>query len=497
MLHLRIVSFIIILATLASCQPSSEKPSLSPEAAEVEQLALWQMESFDAPGIAVGVIKDGKTIYAGAHGVQGLNNKITMSTKSLFHMASVSKPFVATAMVQLIEQGKINLDDKLIDHLPYFTMADDRYRDITLGHMLGHSSGIPDVEDYEWDKPQFDDGAIERYSRSFTNVQLDFAPSEKFSYSNAAFDILCDVIAKVSGMTFEDYTKKYIFEPVGMVNSTFYKPEVKAELATEPHILGKDLSRTVSEVYPYNRIHAGSSTLHSNVEDMLLWAQVNLNKGMINGKRIYQESSYELLTTAFTRISKKRSVGLSWFLGSFKESVMVSHSGGDLGYSTFFGFLPKEKSAIVIMANIDGFWSQNAASSMLSNTIFKDSIRWKAPIHFALKDHILTEGIEKTKEVYHRELNASPQNYLFRGGYLDRLGYWLIDRDHAKEALDIFLFNLELEPEHAGWHDSVADAYVAMDSTDAAIRWYEKALAIKPSQKFSRDKLNKLLRDND
>ena len=79
---------------------------------------------------------------------------------------------------------------------------------------------------------------------------------------------------------------------------------------------------------------------------------------------------------------------------------------------------------------------------------------------------------------------------------MDDLGYWLINRNHLEKALDIFFFNTELQPEHAGWVDSVADAYRAMDSTELAIKWYSKALEMKPDQAFSRRKLNKLLENS-
>jgi len=395
-----------------------------------------------------------------------------------------------------MEQGKLKLEDKLTDHLPYFTMADKRYQKITIAHMLNHSSGIPNVKDYEWDKPQYDEGAAERYSRSFTEARLDFRPGKKFSYSNAAFDILCDVIAKVSGMTFEDYTQQYIFEPVGMVNSTFYKPDVPEALATQPHVLGEDLSRVVSEVYPYNRRHAGSSTLHSNVEDMMLWAQVNLNKGIINGKRIYKESSFELLTTAQVKVNDRRNMALSWFLSSMKDTKLIFHSGGDPGYSTVFGFFPEIKSAVVLMVNIDGFWQENASGVIMSNALFGDSLAFtfKPPVHYKLKDYILEEGMEKVKEVYFEEQNREPQRYNIRPGYVDDLGYWLMDRGNPEKALECFQFMVELEPDFAGWYDSVGDAYVALDSTDLAIEWYRKALAIKPDQQSGIDKLEKLIK---
>lgn len=472
-----------------------EKQTLSPEVLTIKNTILKQKELFDAPGIAFGMIKNDTIVYADAHGVKSRDTKEPLTISSLFHMASVSKPFVATAIVQLMEQGKIDLDEKLIHYLPYYTMADERYKDITIKHMLTHTSGIPDIDDYEWDKPQYDDGAAERYVRSQKAFKLDFTPGDRYSYSNPAFDILCDVISKTSGMTFEDYMKKNIFEPIGMKNSTFFKPEVPKNLATEPHILGDSLRIVVSEIYPYNRRHAGSSTLHSNIEDMLLWARVHLNKGSINGKQIYSKNSYELLTSVHSP-EGQRKVCLSWFLGKMNNSEIYSHSGGDTGYATFFGFMPEHKSAVVMMTNTDEFQATNNAASIMKNSIFNDTLRTKGPIHYKLKDYILKDGIEKVKEIYHTEKQKTPQNYTFKGGYIDALGYSLIDRGHLKKALDIFLFNTELEPEHSGWIDSVGDAYNEMDSIDLAIKWYKKALKMKPDQEFSRKKLNEILKNS-
>lgn len=478
---------------LLACQgpePSEEFPE---EKTAVEALITRQMEGFDVPGMAVGIIKNGEVVYAGAHGVRALDTRTPLSTTSLFHMASVSKPFVATAVVQLVEKGKIDLDERLTHYLPYFTMADERYKDISIRHMLNHSSGIPDEDDYEWDKPQYDDGAAERYASSFGNVQLDFTPGEGYSYSNPAFDILAAVIAKVSGESFEDYVKTNILDPVGMVNSTFYQPDVPEELATKPHVLGNDLQREVSKIYPYNRRHAPSSTLHSNVEDMLRWARVNLNKGEIDGNRIYEETSYELLTQPQTKINENAQVCLSWFRSDFNSTIKFSHSGGDTGYSTYFAFIPENQSAIAVMVNGDRFWQANTANAILNNVVYSDSIHWQSPIHFALKNHILTEGIEKVKEVYRLEEGKTPQDYLIEPGFLDDLGYWLMDRGQPEKALSVFKFMVELEPEYSGWPDSVADAYVALDSTQLAIEWYEKALAINPEQDFTIRKLKELI----
>ncbi len=487
----KILSVTTFIIFFCSCK-KEEKQTLSPEVLEIKNAILKQKELFDAPGIAFGMIKNDTIIYADAHGVRSRDTKEPLTTSSLFHMASVSKPFVATAIVQLMEQGKIDLDEKLTYYLPYFTMADERYKDITIKHMLTHTSGIPDIDNYEWDKPQYDDGAAERYVRSQKVVKLDFAPGDRYSYSNPAFDILCDVISKTSGITFEEYMKKNIFEPIGMKNSTFFKPEVPESLATQPHVLGDSLQIVVSKIYPYNRRHAGSSTLHSNVEDMLLWARVYLNKGSINGKQIYSKESYKLLTSVHSP-EDQRKVCLSWFLGKINNSEIYNHSGGDEGYATFFGFMPEYKSAVVMMTNTDKFRATSNAASILKNSIFNDTIRPKAPIHYKLKDHILKSGIEKVREIYYAEKQKTPQNYTFKGGNIDNLGYWLIDRGHLKKALDVFMFNIKLEPKHAGWVDSVGDVYKEMDSIDLAIKWYKKALEMNPDQEFSQKKLNELL----
>jgi CubicO group peptidase (beta-lactamase class C family) len=483
---------VVLLCVLFSCQPSSTDTTIS-ETQKLDNLVLEIKDCFDTPGLAVGIFKDGKVFYKGAHGVRDLDSNDALTTQSIFHMASVSKPFVATCVVQLVEQGKIDLDEKLTHYLPYFTMADERYKDITIRHMLVHTSGIPNVKDYEWDKPQYDEDAAERYARWHATLKLDFTPGEKQSYSNAAFDILVDVIAKASGMSFEDYIEQNIFRPVGMVNSTFYYPEVPDDIATKGHILGDSLEIVVSEVYPYNRRHAGSSTLNSNVDDMLLWAEVNLNKGIINGKRIYSEASYHLLTSSQWKFSDTSYGGLSWFVSKFNGDTKVAHSGGDTGFRSYFAFIPEKKSAIVLMANVNPFWSSDVSNVILKNTIYNDSIVWKTPISHKLRKHILVDGIEKVKAIYQQEKENSNSEYEVENGLLDDLGYELLDRGHLTQALEVFMFNTELEPNHAGWLDSVADAYRAMDSTQVAIQWYRKALKMKPDQKFSIRKLNALL----
>ena len=155
------------------------------------------MEEHNVPGLTIGIVKDGAVVYSKAFGTKNLDTREKLTTHSLFHQASLTKPFVGTAILQLVEKGEVNLEDPVIKYLPYFRLKDKRYKIITIRQMVTHTSGIPDVQDYEWHNPVYDDGALERYVRGLGNEQLIAAPGEKYRYSNMAYEVLGDLIAKV------------------------------------------------------------------------------------------------------------------------------------------------------------------------------------------------------------------------------------------------------------------------------------------------------------
>lgn len=312
--------------------------------AKIDAYLADKVSAAGIPGLAVAVVHDGAVIFSRAYGVRKLGKKEKLTPDHIFHFASVSKPFVATAIVQLVEKGELKLDDPVVKHLPYFRLADERYSDITIRQMLNHTAGMPDVEDYGWDKPQFDKGAAERYVRSLSSEKLLWAPGSDWQYSNIAFDVLGDLIAKVSGLSFEEYMRVNILEPIGMVNSSFIYPEIDKKLRTTGHT--GDPAR-VSSVYPYNRRHAPSSTLNSSVAEMTRWMLVNLNWGELDGHRILSDESYDLLWTVTT----DHEIGLGWFIYEESGTWEVSHGGSDLGFRSHIMLSPDDGIGIVMASN--------------------------------------------------------------------------------------------------------------------------------------------------
>ena len=193
---------------------------------QLDEFLEKALVNYDLPGMAVNVgIRENSSNrnaglkYIKAMGYRDFITKKPLLPENIFHMASVTKLFVGTCIIKLWEEKKIDLEGYLVAYLPWFRMADGRYKNITIRQLLSHTSGMPDVGNYYWDKPETDEGALERYVRSkeVSEANLLWGPEEgRFLYSNIGYEILGVVIAKLTGMSFEEYVKKNIFDPLGM-----------------------------------------------------------------------------------------------------------------------------------------------------------------------------------------------------------------------------------------------------------------------------------------
>jgi CubicO group peptidase (beta-lactamase class C family) len=250
--------------------------------------------------------------------------------------------------MQLVDKGKINLNDPVIKYLPYFRLDDNRYSDITITQMLNHTSGMPNVSDYGYENPETDVGSAERWVRNMASEKLVSNPGKDFHYSDMAFDVLGDVIAKISGMSFEEYMHKNILLPLGMDDSSFFLSDIDEAYRASGHV---GIPAQVSSVYPYNRRHAPSGTLNSSVREMSQWMLVNLNRGELNGKRILSLEKFDKLWSPSFEISQGVQLGLSWFLVDADGDRGVMHNGKDTGFQSHIMLFPDENAGVIIVSN--------------------------------------------------------------------------------------------------------------------------------------------------
>ena len=478
-------SVLYFARALLRAQPDRYREQLHP----LIERALREQE---IPGFAIAVVEGQQVAYSAAFGVKRLARKDDpVTTATLFHMASITKPFVSTAVMQLWERGKVDLDTPVVKYLPYFQMKDSRYSTITVRQMLSHISGMPDVDDYEWDKPQFDDGALERYVRSLSNLTLLYPPGAQYRYSNMAFEILGDLVAKVSGGTFEGYVQKHILGLLGMNKSTLLFREADPKLMAAGHVL-EDLNPVVSKVYPYNRAHTPSSNLHSNVLEMSRWAMANMNRGELDGKRILKASTYDVMWKPAGE--KFSNVGISWQLGKHRDYATVGHGGSDTGFRTDLLMIPDKRMAVVVVTN--AWWLTpnrfSRAALDVALGLKPEPLDVRRSVAQELRSTIRQRGAEAAVEQYYEIKKRKPAAYDFGEEQLSRLGQDLLEQNRAKDAIAICKLNVEAYPSSAQAHADLAAAYVAAADKVHAIESYERSLQLDPGNKEVVEALNKL-----
>ena len=363
---MRTIPWLLLLAACGQAAPPAAPPA-DPLIASVDSVAAAFMKDAGVPGLAVGILRPGHPNIEKGYGVTRVGTDTAATDRTVYHMASISKPFVATGVMQLVEAGKVELDAPLPRYITWFRMKDPRASSITVRQLLTHVSGMPDVTDYDWDHPQYDAGALERYIRGLADSSLSAAPGEKWDYSNIGFEVLAELIAVVSGQDFETYVREHILVPTGMTHSTMLMTDIDSTKLAWGHSRSDSGVVSQATAYPYNRRHAASSTMHSDAHDMLRWARINLNRGELDGQRILKTETYDQLWASqrdMFEALKERAAragvplpyesfhqGLSWFVIGWKGHRLINHSGGDRGFRTDLYIAPDDSVAVVVMAN--------------------------------------------------------------------------------------------------------------------------------------------------
>ena len=306
----------------------------------------------EAVGFALGIIENGNVTYARGFGVKSQDHAGPVDANSNFHWASVSKPVVATAIMQLAERGVLDLDAKLVEVLADYKITDPRHRDISIRQILLHISGLPDVEDYGWDKPEYDETALRRWVLEDSPRDLLFDPGSAREYSNVGFEVLGLVIERISGLSFTDYVRENIFEPLQMEQSTFYYPDTLPVRRTTGHA-GAAGSKYITPYYPYNRRHEPSSTLNTSINEIARYALALLNGGVLDGARILSQEALCDMWAPMWKINEDplQAATMGWVYQEREGIVLLRHFGSDDGFRSALILMPETKSAILFASN--------------------------------------------------------------------------------------------------------------------------------------------------
>jgi CubicO group peptidase (beta-lactamase class C family) len=451
---------------------------------ELERVLQEIIAGWDIPGLAVGLVQGDDVVYAKGFGVQSLQTQVPVTLDSIFCITSVSKCFVATAIMQLVERGKIDLDAPLVQYLPYFEMDDDRYRKITIRQMLSHTSGMPDLDEAEYDElvshPESDDGAAERFVRGLRNRKLVADPGERLSYSNIAYNVLGDLLAKMTGQSFEHSIWERLLIPAGMPNSTFLFTEVPPDRLAVPHLRSPKMA--VNPIYPYHRADAPASFLHSTILDMCHWGITCLKRDLL------VPASFDRMWTPVAdwdtpRPSMYEQVGLGWTLGHYKGERTISHGGMGFGWSDFFLLLPERNCAAIILSVEESFARTRlvhaAADALLGHKPQAGTVSWMVPVSRALAEG----GLQAAYARYEEIKACRDDEYYFDEDDMIGLVYQLQSLKKFERAIEILELNIYAFPTHMESYRRLADIHLQVGNPAQAEECLVKAISIQPAHK--------------
>ncbi|MDB5209960.1 MAG: serine hydrolase [Sediminibacterium sp.] len=297
------------------------------------------------PGGAALVARKGEIIYKKAFGMANMELDVAMQADNIFRIGSITKQFTAVAILQLVEQGKLNLQDEITRFIPDYPVHEYR---ITIEHLLTHTSGIPDYAGLK-DTVQRakSDLTPARMIEVFKNLPMRFAPGTKWEYSNSGYFLLGYVIEKITGKTYADYLQENIFKPLGMTHSQYANDVTLIKKRATGYTLGEKgyvNAAYLSMTQPY-----AAGAIQSTVEDLFKW-----NQAVTSYKLVKKEN----LDKAFTRYTladgKETAYGFGWRMGNVYESPSLWHGGLISGYMSMAVYLPKEDIFAVVLSNCDG-----------------------------------------------------------------------------------------------------------------------------------------------
>ena len=350
------VLFIFSIVIAATAQVAEKQVK------QLDKYITTALKSWNPPGLAVTVVKDGEIVFTGTYGTRSLANNKPVDEHTLFVCASTTKAFTAAALAMLVDEGKVHWDDHVIDYLPEFQLSDPYItREITIRDLLTHRTGIGNT-DYLWSWMHISgDSALYK----MREVKPSYSLRAGFIYQNLMYLAAGRVIERASGLPWEEFLQERIYNPLDMQETyPFYELVKDQENKADAHLEYEGKVIRIDQAVADEIGPAGS--MWSSIHDMGKWIRFLLNEGVVNGDTLIQPASlHELFapqqiipanefypTMALTR-PLWTTYGLGWFQHDYRGRMVQFHTGSLPGMVAIAGLLPAENIGVYVMGNLD------------------------------------------------------------------------------------------------------------------------------------------------
>lgn len=323
---------------------------LATDFAAIDAYVLAQLKAGAVPGVALAIVKGDEVVYTRGYGVADSSGR-PVTPQTPFIVGSVTKSFTALAVMQLVEQGQIDLDALAQRYLPWFTLADPQAAtQITVRHLLNHTSGLAQTCCFAamLDGDTAPD-AIENHVRRLTTVAPNRPVGQSFEYSNANYVVLGALIQAVAGQSYEDYIKQHIFAPLAMRNSFLSQDEALQNGMALGHRrwFGIPLAVTL----PYNGGDLPAGFLFSSAEDMAHFMIAQLNEGRYRDGSVLSPAGIALMRTP----PGTGDYGMGMFEKQAYGLSLIGHEGGTFNFQSAWYIAPEEQVGVFVAANVINF----------------------------------------------------------------------------------------------------------------------------------------------
>lgn len=435
---------IILLVTFSFCITTVFSQT---ERIDSVMKALLQREQFKG---SVLVAVEEKTIYRNAFGQTSTGSKQRFTPETVFNIASLAKAFTAMTIMMLAEENKLRYSDPVYKYLPELGKFS---QNITIRHLLTHTSGIPDVGDLGIDNDGLTNaiaiGSLQKQQKNFRQ------PGQKYQYSNTGYLLLASITEKVSGKKFPDFLKERILQPLNLTSTSISGPAF------------------------------GMGGMYSTIDDLLKWER------SFYTQKLVRPAALDSAFTPYVVKEGSSTYGFGWNIAARDGDRMIWHTGNTGNNRAFIGRLIKDKIAVIILTEGDS--KRMEIADAIVNIIYARPYKLpKMSVANKLYTVITKEGIIKGIEMYQTLKRSETENYDFGEGELNALGYRLMGDKKSAEAIKIFELNTTVYSASSNAFDSLAEAWLNSGNKELAIKYYKKAVELDPYNLNSKNALQKI-----
>ncbi|NRF38187.1 serine hydrolase [Pedobacter foliorum] len=460
---------------------------------QIDSVSEKVLSAFDVPGIAVAVIKDGKVIHAKGYGVRSLKSGIKTNENTLFGIASNTKAFTAAALGILIDENKIGWDTKVTDVIPEFKMFDPYVTaEFTITDLLSHRSGLGLGAG---DLMFWPDSSIVSKKQVIHNLRYLKPVSSfrtKWDYDNLLYIVAGEVIARVSGMMYEDFVETRIMQPLGMTNSAMSFNRLKDKSnSIDAHAPLNGIITAIPK--DFNESSNAAGGINTSVKDLSKWVLTQLNEGKYGDKldkTLFSKGAQNQMWTLHSVIPAGKGLynrhffgyGLGWFLSDENGYFITEHTGGLAGMVSEVTLIPELKLGIIVLTNQQSGGAFYAITNSIKDGYFgikgKDRIKEQADSEKAEKEYgkKVTDKVWADIEAEQKKITNKPDSRNYLGTYSDVwFGDVIISELNGKMH-----FQSKNSPKLKG-------DMIFYKGTTFIIKWYDRSLDADAFVNFSLD----------